>query len=146
MDSVLRALLIYFFLLIVFRINGKRSISQITMFDFVMLLIIGEAIQNAILGDDFSITNGIIVVGTLIFTDIVISFIKMKSPRLEKIIDGVPLILLDEGKLLKDKLTKSRVDEEDILEAAREVHGLERLDQIRYAILEKDGKISIIPK
>jgi uncharacterized membrane protein YcaP (DUF421 family) len=146
MDSVLRALVIYFFLLLVFRINGKRSISQITMFDFVMLLIIGEAIQNAILGDDFSITNGMIVVVTLVLTDIIISFIKMKSPKLEKIIDGVPLILLDEGKVLKDRLRKSRVDEEDILEAAREAHGLERLDQIRYAILEKDGKISIIPR
>ena len=146
MDAALRALAIYFFLLLVFKINGKRSIAQITMFDFVMLLIIGEATQQALLGDDFSITNGLIVIITLILADIAISFIKTKSKRLEKIIDGVPLILLEEGKIFKERLKRSRVDEEDILEAAREIHGLQRLEQIRFAILEKDGKISIIPK
>jgi uncharacterized membrane protein YcaP (DUF421 family) len=146
MDAVLRALVMYFFLMLVFKINGKRSIAQITMFDFIMLLIIGEATQQALIGDDFSIANSLIVITTLIVADISMSFLKGKSKKIEMILEGIPLILLEEGEVFKDRLEKSRVDEADILEAARELHGLQRLDQIRFAILERDGKISIIPK
>lgn len=146
MDAVINAAVIYFFLLLVFRINGKRSLSQITMFDFVLLLIVGEATSQALHGEDFSITNAFIVITTLIVLDIAISFIKNKSKKFEQIIDGVPLIILEEGKLLKERLERSRVDKEDILEAARKLHGLTKLDDIKFAILEKDGNISIVPK
>jgi len=146
MDAVIRSAAIYLFLLIVFRISGKRSLAQITTFDFVLLLIIGEATQQGLLGQDFSITNAFIVILTLIGIDIGLSLLKQRSQSLEKLLDGVPLIILENGQPLKDRMNKARVDEGDILEAARELQGLERLEQIKYAVLERDGRISIVPK
>jgi len=146
MDSVIRAAAIYLFLLLVFRIAGQRSISQITTFDFVLLLVIGEATQNALVGEDFSITNAFLVILTLIGLDILLAAFKENSKRADKILDGTPLIIVDEGKVLHDRMSKERVDESDIMAAAREMHGLERLDQIKYAVLERGGSISIVPR
>jgi uncharacterized membrane protein YcaP (DUF421 family) len=145
-DAVLRAAAIYAFLLLIFRIAGKRSLSQITTFDFVLLLIIGEATQQALLGNDFSITNALLIIVTLVGVDIGMSLWKQRSPALEKLVDGVPLVIVEEGKPLKDRMDKARVDEADILTAARELQGLERMDQIKYAVLERSGGISIVPK
>lgn len=146
MDAVLRSVAIYVFLLVLFRISGKRSLSQITTFDFVLLLIIGEATQQALLGNDFSMTNAFIVITTLLGIDVGLSLLKQRFGTLEKVIDSVPLVLVEDGKLLKDRMEKSRVDEADILAKARELQGLERLDQIKYAVLERSGGITVIPK
>jgi uncharacterized membrane protein YcaP (DUF421 family) len=146
MESVIRAAVIYLFLLLVFRIAGQRSISQITTFDFVLLLIISEATQNALGGEDFSMTNAFLVILTLVGLDILLSVVKQKSKRADKILDGTPLIIIDDGKVLRDRINKERIDESDILTAAREVHGLERLDQIKYAVLERNGGIAIVPR
>lgn len=146
METVLRGLGTYIFLLIIFRISGKRTLYEATVFDFVLLLIIAETADSALLGKDQSITNSLILILTLLFTDIVFSLLKQRFNLFEKVVDGVPIILLDNGRLLRDRLRKVRVDEGDILQSARELQGLERLDQIKYAILEKDGKITIIPK
>lgn len=146
MDSVLRTAITYFLLLLVFRIAGKRSLAQITTFDSVLLLIIGEATQQALLGEDFSITNAVIVIVTLVGLDIALSLVKPHSRRLGKLLDGTPLIVVEEGKTISDRMAKSRLGEADILEAARQLQGLERMEQIKYAVLERDGSISIIPK
>jgi uncharacterized membrane protein YcaP (DUF421 family) len=146
MDSVLRSALVYFFLLIIFRISGKRSLSQITTFDFVLLLIISESTQQAMVGDDFSLTNAALVILTLVGLDIGLSLLKQRSPRIDKLMDSVPLILVENGVLLLDRMNKTRVSEEDILSAGRELQGLERLDQIKYAVLERSGHITVIPK
>ena len=146
MDAILRGTAVYLFLLILFRITGKRSLSQVTSFDFVLLLIIAETTQQALLGDDFSVTNSALLIITLFTLDIGMSYVKEYSKKLDKMIDGVPLIILENGQPLDDRMKKARVDETDILTAARELHGLERLDQIKYAVLERSGGISIIPK
>jgi uncharacterized membrane protein YcaP (DUF421 family) len=146
MDSVLRGLGIYLILLVFFRFTGKRSLSQITTFDFVLLLIIGEATQQALLGENFSLTNALLVIVTLLFTDIALSLVKQRSKTVEKLMDSVPTLLVENGKPIKEHMERSRVDEEDILEAARETQGLERMEQIKYAVLERAGRISIIPK
>ncbi|NKQ10832.1 DUF421 domain-containing protein [Pseudomonas sp. SST3] len=145
MDSVLRAAAIYLIVLIVFRIAGRRTLSDLTTFDFVLLLIIGEATQQALLGDDFSVTNAAIVIVSLVGFDIALSLTKRRSLWFAKIIDGEPIIIVEHGQMLGYRAKKARIDESDILEAARNSQGLERLDQIKFAILEKDGKISIIP-
>ena len=145
MDSVLRGLLVYFFLLIVFRISGKRTLSQTTSFDLVLLLIISETIQQAMVDNDHSITNGFLLIATLVGTSILLAALKQFFPKLELLLEGQPVIVVNKGKLLRDVMNKTRVDEEDILYAARMNHGLERLDQIKYAILERDGEISIVP-
>lgn len=146
MGSVGRGLAIYFIVWAIFRLAGKRSLAQITTFDFVLVLIIAETTQQALLGPDFSLTNAILLIVTLVGADIALSLIKQRSKFAEKILDGVPLVIMEEGKLHKDRMDKARVDEEDILHAARALHGLERLDQIRYAVLECSGEISVIPR
>ncbi|MCG6539638.1 DUF421 domain-containing protein [Pseudomonas sp. KSR10] len=145
MESVLRAAAIYLVVLVIFRISGRRTLSQITTFDFVLLLIIGEATQQALLGDDFSVVNAVLIIVSLVTFDILISLIKRRSPYLGRVIDGNPMIIVENGLLLKSRAQRARIEEEDILEAARYSQGLARLDQIKFAILEKDGKISIVP-
>lgn len=120
-------------------------LSQITTFDFVLLLIIGEATQQALLGDDFSVINAVLIIVSLVTFDILMSLIKRRSPYIGRVIDGNPMIIVEYGHLLKSRAQRARIEEEDILEAARYSQGLSRLDQIKFAILEKDGKISIIP-
>ncbi len=146
MDAVLRACAIYFFLLLIFRLSGKRSIAQITTFDLILLLIISEATQQALLGQDFSLTNAFLVIVTLVGIDIGLSLLKQRSPRFEKILEDEPLIIVEEGRPLLARMKKVRVDEEDVLIAARVLQGLERMDQIKYAVLERNGGISIVPK
>lgn len=145
MNPVVRGLAVYLFVYIVFRILGKRSLAEITTFDFVLLLIISEATTDALIGEDYSLVACFIMVSTLIGIDYALSLIKEKSKWFEVVSEGAPLIIVDHGKPLKKRMAKSKVDEEDVLEAAREKHGLERMDQVKYAVLERDGSISIIP-
>lgn len=145
MNPVVRALAVYLFLLLIFRILGRRSLSEITTFDFVMLLIIGEVTQQALLGPDYSITNALLLITALVGIDLALAKLKGHSRRFEKLLEGTPLIVVDKGKALKNRMTKAGIDEHDILEAARLAHGLERMEQIKYAVQERDGSISIIP-
>jgi uncharacterized membrane protein YcaP (DUF421 family) len=146
MDSVLRAAAIYLFLLVVFRISGRRTLSGATTFDFVLLLIIGEATQQALLGEDFSLTNAFLVILTLMSMDIAMSLLQQRWPRSEKWLEGGPLIIVEQGQPLRERMKRVRLTDEDILTAARERQGLARMDQIQYAVLERSGGISIIPK
>lgn len=146
MDSVWRAAAIYFVVLIMFKFAGRRVLSEITTFDFVLLLIIGEATQQAMLGEDFSLINATLVIATLLAIDVGLTLLKRRSPRLARMVDGMAMILVEDGRLLKKRMDKARVGEEDILEAARCSQGLERIDEIKFAILEKNGSISIVPK
>ncbi|GMV51603.1 DUF421 domain-containing protein [Nitrospirales bacterium NOB] len=145
MDAVLRGATMYLFLLVVFRLAGRRTLAQTTVFDLALLLIISEATQNAMLGQDYSVTHGILVILTLVGLDILLSLLKQRAPFLARWIDGKPLVLIDEGRPLGDLMRRARVDLEDILRAGRE-QGVEGLHRIRYAVLETSGTISIIPR
>ena len=146
MDSVVRGLVVYLFLLVIFRLSGKRTLAQATTFDLALLLIISETTQEAMIDDDHSIMNALLLILTLVGIDIAISLWTQRSKSLERWVDDVPLILLEDGRPMKERMEKSRVDEADILHAARECQGLERLEQIKYAVLERSGEITIIPK
>jgi uncharacterized membrane protein YcaP (DUF421 family) len=146
MDSVLRALAIYVFLLVIFRVAGKRTMAQITVFDFVLLLIISEATQQAMIGQDFSITNAVLVITTLVGAERGLTWVQRRFKTVDRLLDGLPLVLVEDGKPFDDRLKAERIDIEEILAAARETQGLARLDQIKYAVLEQTGGISIIPK
>lgn len=145
MEPILRAAVVYFFLLILFRIAGRRTLSQSTNFDFVLLLIIGEAVQNGLLGTDYSLINSGLTITTLIFIDILISLVKQYLPFFDRLVDSTPLVIVNHGKLLTERMDRSRIDSSDVLEAARNKMGLERIEQIKYAVLEKGGQISIVP-
>jgi uncharacterized membrane protein YcaP (DUF421 family) len=145
-DSVLRALAVYVFLLVIFRVAGKRTMAQVTVFDFVLLLIISEATQQAMIGQDFSITNAVLVITTLIAAERGLTWVQARYKKIDKLLDGLPLVLVEDGKPFEDRLKQERVDEADILAAARQTQGLARMDQIKYAVLEQTGGISIVPK
>jgi len=144
MDSVLRALAMYLALMVLFKIAGRRSLAELTTFDFVLLMIIGEATQQALLGDDFSLTNAFLVIITLIAIDVGFSLLKQRSRWVSRLIDGEPTIIVENGKLLHRRLRHARLVEADVMEAARSSQGIETIDQIKFAIIERNGKISVI--
>jgi uncharacterized membrane protein YcaP (DUF421 family) len=146
MDAVIRATVIYVVLYIVFRISGKRSLTELNAFDLLLLLIISEATQQAMVDSDNSMTHSILLVVTLVGIDILLSLVKQYSPKAEKVLDSVPVILVEHGRPIERHLKKERVSEEDILAHARLSQGIARMDDIAWAVLEPSGEISIIPK
>lgn len=146
MDLVIRGIAVYLFLLLIFRISGKRSLHSATTFDFVLLLIVAETTQQALSGSDASVTGAFLLIAVLVGMDVVLSLLKRWSPRIDRLIEGQPLVILRNGVPLRERMHMERVDEEDILSAARETRGLERLAQIKRAVLEKNGTISIVPR
>jgi uncharacterized membrane protein YcaP (DUF421 family) len=146
MDAVTRGLFIYLFLLVLFRLAGTRTVAQLTSFDLVLLLIISEATQQAMIDGDDSITNSVLLIMTLVGADIAMSLIRQRWPKTEKWFDGSPIVIVEHGRPLREVMQKVRVDEDDVIAAAREHHGLERLSQVRYAVLETSGGITIIPE
>ena len=140
MESVLRGAAVYGMLLVIFRITGKRTLGQITTFDFILLLIISEAIQNGMVGTSYSVTNALVLILTLV----VVQRVQIPVPGAG--LEGAPLIIVENGRALHDRMRSAGVDTSDVLHAARYLHGLERLEQIKYAVLERNGEISIIPQ
>ncbi|TMM05924.1 MAG: DUF421 domain-containing protein [Actinobacteria bacterium] len=145
MIPVARALAMYLFLLVLVRVSGKRTLAEVTVFDFILLLIISECTQQAMTGNDFSVTNGFLLVLTLVTVDRLSDWVTSRSERIDQVVSDAPLVLVDEGRVLHDRLKASHMRVDEILEAARTDQGLERLDQIKYAVLERSGGISVIP-
>lgn len=146
MDSVINAAIIYVFLWVIIRITGRRTLGQLTAFELVLFLIIGGATQRALVGQDYSLTNAIIVVTTLVTLEIAVSLVERRSKVFSRIIRGVPLIVVENGRPLARRLYRARISEEDVLEAARRHHGLTKMDEVKFAILEASGEISIVPE
>lgn len=146
MESVIRGAAVYAIVLLIMRISGRRTMAELTPFDFVLLLIIAETTQQALLGDDFSITNAVILILTLFTLDIILSHVKKWFPWVGRALDGYPTVLIKSGKVDQHALRRARVSEDDILVTARKSQGIGRLDQIKHAVLETDSGISIIPK
>ena len=145
MESVIRAAIVYVVLMLLFRVAGKRSLAEVTSFDLVLLLIISEASQQAMIDNDNSMTNALLLVSTLIGMNILLSIVTKRWKPLDRWIEDVPLVILRNGDPIRERMRKERIDESDILEAARASEGLERLDQIKFAILERTGHITIVP-
>jgi uncharacterized membrane protein YcaP (DUF421 family) len=139
-------LLIYVLLVVIFRLTGKRSIGEITTFDFLLLLVVSEAVSSALLANDTSVTGAMVAVITLVGLDVMLSVAKNRWRGLDRLLEDVPVVLYQEGRLHQERLRRERIAVDDILESARRGHGLERLDQIERAILERRGFISIIPR
>jgi uncharacterized membrane protein YcaP (DUF421 family) len=144
METALRVAFIYFFLMAAMRLMGKREFSQLSPMEFVSLLLIPEIVSQSLVRDDYSITTAIIGVSTLLmlvfFTTVIVQF----SPRAEKIIQGSPTILAESGKLMVENMNRERVTADE-LDSEIKLAGLEELKQVKWAILQSDGKIAIIP-
>jgi len=141
-DDVLRGLAIYLVLLLLFRLAGKRSLAQATTSDLLLLLVVGEATQQ-VAGRDFSVRVALTLIVLLLGLNRLVDYLAVRQSRVTK--DG-PIVLVDNGEPLHDRMGKARVTPEDVLSHARLAHGLERMDDIQYAVLETDGGIAIIPR
>ncbi len=146
MDSVLRAAAVYIVLLVIFRLAGKRTLAEISTFDAVVLLIVSEAIQQALIDNDNSMTNAFLIVLTLLGLSVVVSVLTTRWKTVDKVLNDVPLVLVEHGHLLEERMRKARVTVDDIMERARELQGVERLDQIKYAVMERNGSITVVPQ
>ncbi len=146
MDGVLRGAVIYLILFVLFRVFGKRTLAQVTPFDFVVLLIVGEATQQALLGDNFSITQAAVVIATLLLLERLWDLLAWRFPRFRRVAESRPLVLMVDGVLDRQAMRRVQDTEEDILQAARAGPGVERMDQIKHVVLESTGGLSIIPR
>ncbi|WBU48466.1 DUF421 domain-containing protein [Kosakonia pseudosacchari] len=146
MDMVLRAIAIYLVLMVVFKIAGRRALLQMTSFDLILLLIISEATQQALLGNDFSVTGAALTIITLVVVDILFGTLKKNVKGAENLIDGTPVVLVENGQMLENKMREADITRDDIMVSARNNQGIADLAEIKFAILERNGHISIIPK
>jgi uncharacterized membrane protein YcaP (DUF421 family) len=145
MDAVLKAVIVFFVLWAIIRISGRRTLGEMTAFDFVLFLIIGGSTQRAITGQDYSLTNALLLVATFVTLDIGMSILEVKWPAVRPILNSMPMIVVENGYLLTERMRRARLTEDNIMEAARRSHGLECMAQIKFAILEASGDITIVP-
>ncbi|QEP91354.1 DUF421 domain-containing protein [Klebsiella pneumoniae] len=147
MEMVLRAAAIYLILLIIFKIAGRRTLMQLTNFDLILLLIISEATQQAMLSTDYSVTGSMLTIVTTVSIDILFGYIKKKKfAQAENFLDGTPVIVVENGAVIDEKIKLVNISVDDILLAAVQHHGIYELKAIKFAILERNGQISIIPE
>ncbi|HYC99595.1 MAG TPA: YetF domain-containing protein [Phycisphaerales bacterium] len=146
LDAVLRATVIYIFLIVVFRLSGRRTIGQATTFDLMLLLIISEAVSQALANEDPSLKRAVTLVLTLVLLNVLSSFLKFYSRWFDRLVDGSPVVLVRNGRMRHRALRRTRVDEEDIMESARLEQGVSHLSDIRLAVLERSGHISIVKR
>ena len=146
MSSILRAVAVYTVLLVIFRVAGKRTLHDMTTFDLVLVLIISEAVQAALVDTDNSMANAFLLVVTLVGIDILLSVLKYRFPSFGQVLDARPVVLVRHGRMIEHVAFKERVDQEDILSAARCLHGIEHMEEIKHAVLEAGGKFSMIQR
>jgi uncharacterized membrane protein YcaP (DUF421 family) len=145
MESVLRGILIYYTLFLIFRISGKRALNESSPFGLILIFLISSSVSDALKGEDRSITNSLLLATTLIGLHVLMALLKSRKRKFAKFIDDVPTLLVKDGELLKERMKESKVTKEDILLEARKKK-LGHISEIEYAILEIDGSICIIPK
>lgn len=143
--TVVRAAGVYVFLLAVFRVAGRRTLAQVTNFDLILVLIIGDATQQAIIGEDYTLIGGVLAVSTLLLMDVALSRAKHRWPAVDTVIDGLPLPLMTAGSLNREQMSSEGVTDDDLIVAARETRGLAKIEDIDHAVLEASGGISIVP-
>jgi uncharacterized membrane protein YcaP (DUF421 family) len=146
MEPVLRAIGCYLLLLLIVRLSGKRGLAQVTIFDFVLLLLISQAVGQALVGNDSSLTTAAIITITLVVVNRVSDWAAHRWADASHVLEDAPLVLIEDGHIHDDRLRKMKIRLDDILENGRIEEGVERLDQIKHAVLERSGSISIIAR
>lgn len=144
-ELIARGLIIYSLLLVLLRLTGKRQIGQLSPFDLLLLLIISNAVQNAMNGGDNSVTAGAILAGTLIGLNYAVGYLSYRSPKLGAIIEGRPVVLLRDGQVIQKEMNDAQLTEGELMAALHEA-GLEGPGEARLVILENTGRISVVPK
>ncbi len=143
MDIILRAAVAYIVLLLTVRLIGRRLASMLAPFDLVVLFLIGGASLSAVLGDDRSLMGAFSAIGTIGLMHVLVSWGKARSGWFGRVVDGTPVVVFERGRWHEGRMAMLRLQPADVMSAVRQ-RGLQRLDQVRYAIVERDGKISIV--
>src|SRR4051794_15942627 len=145
MDIVLRGIVVFIFLFVLVRVMGRRELSSLEPFDLILLIILGDAVQQGLTQDDYSLTGAMLAVGTIAFLQLVVSYSNFRFPRLRPLIDGEPIVVLQDGKPIDRNMKRERLTIEDLAEAARK-EGVAKLDELAWAVMETNGQISFIKK
>ena len=143
LNIVARTAIIYLALLVGLRLTGKRQVGQLTPFDLLLLLLLSNAVQNAMVGPDTSVTGGLVAAGTLFTANAIVAAVTRRSRGAANLVEGTPTLLIRHGQVLKENISREGISEEDLLRALRE-HGVDDTASVRAAILEVDGTISVM--
>ena len=145
MDIVLRAVFGFFFVLFVTRIVGRRELSSMQPFDLILLVMIGDLVQQGVTQNDFSVTGLVLASGTIALMTVIVSYSSFKFPRLRPVLDGEPVIVLEKGEPIKRNLDRNRITVDELRAAARQ-DGYGTLEELEWAVLETSGHVSFIAK
>lgn len=145
MDLVLRAVIAFFFVLFLTRVIGRRELSSLEPFDLIMLVMIGDLVQQGVTQNDFSVTGALLVGGTIGVLTVVVSYTSFRFPRLRPVLDGEPVIVVEDGKPIERNLHRNRITRAELAAAGR-LEGYRSLDEVQWAVLETNGSISFIPR
>jgi uncharacterized membrane protein YcaP (DUF421 family) len=144
-DLVLRAAIVFVFIYVVTRVIGRRELSSLEPFDLILLVVIGDLVQQGVTQSDYSLTGAIVVISTICLLTVAFSFLSYRFPPLRPALDGEPLVLIEEGTVIERNLRRERLTVEELASEAR-LQQISTLDGVRFAVLETNGKISFIPK
>jgi uncharacterized membrane protein YcaP (DUF421 family) len=145
MEIVFRAIVIYFFLWVVTRAVGRAALGELSTFQLLLYVTMGDLVQQAITQQDYSVTSGVLAVGTFAVLTVVLGWIKFRWPKSQPILDGRPLLVIRDGELVMEAMKAERLTLDDLMEAARE-QGIRRFADVDLAVLEDDGKISFFQR
>ena len=143
LEKLIRSVVVYLFLLVAFRLAGKRQIAQITAFDLVVLLIISNVVQNAVIGDDTSLGGGLFGATVIFLLNAAVAWLTFRFKRIERVIEHTPTVLVRSGRILRENLRRERLSLPEFRAALRR-HGVVSLRNVRYAILEEDGHVTVL--
>ena len=141
-ELILRVVVVYVSIFVLLRLVGKKQVGELTPFDLVVLLLLSECVQNALIADDTSVTGGVVAAATLFGMSQLVGFISWRSKRAERVLEGTPRVLVRHGHVYKDVLAREQITHSELLEALRR-EGCTSLTRVRYAVLENDGDITI---
>ncbi|HVS86075.1 MAG TPA: YetF domain-containing protein [Gaiellaceae bacterium] len=145
MDIVLRGIVVFFALYVLMRVIGRRELSKLEPFDLILLIILGDAVQQGLTQDDYSLTGAMLAIGTIAVLQVATSYVNFRFPRLRPLLDGEPIVVLQDGRPIERNLRRERLTLEDLAESARR-EGIGSLDEVAWAVLETNGSISFIKK
>jgi|SRR5690348_1178076 uncharacterized membrane protein YcaP (DUF421 family) len=145
MDIVGRGVVVFVFLFLLMRIMGRRELSSLEPFDLILLIILGDAVQQGLTQDDYSLTGAMLAVGTIGILQVATSYANFRFPRLRSFLDGQPLVVVQDGKPIEKNLRRERLTMDDLAEAARH-EGIAKLDDVAWAVMETSGMITFIKK
>lgn len=144
-EIIVRTAIVYLFLIVVMRISGKREVGQMSILELIVVLLISDAVQNSMVGDNTTLWAGPVAVLTLLGLDYAFNLLTLRSKRLRHVIEGEPRLLIRDGKLLHKAIREEKVELDEVRRAIR-AHGVSGIEDVQLAVLETDGTISVIPK